>query len=71
MTVTLSRAGQAAADLLDRHGKRVAHVAKRVRPTAKLTLRPAHRLSPGRYALRLRVTAAGRALVITRALRIT
>jgi hypothetical protein len=70
VTVKLSRPGQAAADLIDKHGKRVAHVATRVRTTAKLTLRPARRLSPGRYAFRLRVTAAGRALVITRTLRI-
>ena len=70
VTVKLNRPGQAAADLLDRHSKRVAHAATRVHSTAKLTLRPAHRLSPGRYALRLRITAAGRALVITRALRI-
>ena len=70
VTVKLNRPGQAAADLLDRHSKRVAHAATRVQSTAKLTLRPAHRLSPGRYALRLRITAAGRALVITRALRV-
>jgi hypothetical protein len=70
VTVTVSRPGQAAADLLDRHGKRVAHVVTRVRRTVKFTLRPAHRLSPGRYAVRLRVTAAGRALVITRAVHI-
>ena len=70
VTVKLNRPGQASADLLDRHSKRVAHAATRVHSTAKLTLRPAHRLSPGRYALRLRITAAGRTLVITRALRI-
>lgn len=70
VTVILNRAGQASVDLLDRHGKRLAHVARRVRSTAKLTLRPAHKLSPGRYALRLKVTGAGKALVITRVLRI-
>lgn len=70
VTVKLNRPGQASADLLDRHNKRVAHVATRVRATAKLTLRPTHRLSPGRYAVRLRITAAGRTLVITRAVRI-
>ena len=70
VTVKLNRPGQAAADLLDRHSKRVAHASTQVHSTAKLTLRPAHRLSPGRYALRLRITAADCALVITRALRI-
>ena len=70
MTVTLNRAGQAALDLLDRHGKRLAHATKRVRSTVKLTLRPAHQLSPGRYALRLRVTGAGKPLVVTRVLRV-
>ena len=70
ITVRVSRAGRATADLLDRHGKRVAHLAARVHGAAKLTLRPAHRLSAGRYVLRLRVTAPGRTLVMTRSVRI-
>ena len=70
ITVRVSRAGRATADLLDRHGKRVAHLAALVHGAAKLTLRPAHRLSAGRYVLRLRVTAPGRTLVMTRSVRI-
>ena len=70
ITVRVNRAGRATADLLDRHGKRVAHLAARVHGAAKLTLRPAHRLSAGRYVLRLRVTAPGRTLVMTRSVRI-
>jgi methionine-rich copper-binding protein CopC len=66
----VSRAGRATADLLDRHGKRVAHLATRVHGAAKLTLRPAHRLSAGRYVIRLRVTATGRTLVMTRSVHI-
>jgi hypothetical protein len=70
VTVTLNRAGQASADLFDGHGRRIAHAATRVRSSAKLTLRPGHRMRPGRYAIRLRVTAAGHTLVVSRALRI-
>ncbi len=70
LTVTVSHAGKATADLLDKHGKRVAHAAATVRRAAKLTLRPAHRLRSGRYMLRLRVTATGRTLVVQRPVRI-
>jgi hypothetical protein len=70
ITVSVSRAGRATADLLDKHGKRVAHLAARVHGATKLTLRPAHRLGAGRYKLRLRVTATGRTLVMTRIVRI-
>ena len=70
VTVTVSRAGQAVADLLDRHGNRVAHATARVHGSARLTLRPAHRLRSGRYVVRVRVTAAGRTAAVTRSLRI-
>ena len=70
VTVSSSRAGRATANLLDRHGKRVAHLAARVRGVVKLTLRPAHRLSPGRYVLRVRIVFPGRTIAVSRNLRV-
>ncbi len=70
VTVTVNRPGVAVADLLDRTGRRTAHATVRVRGTMKLTLHPAHTLRPGRYVLRLRVTAAGRTVVTTHSVRV-
>jgi len=70
-TVTVARPAKLTADLLTRQGKRVAHLTKSLRKTATVALRPARKLSPGRYVLRLRLTAGGTTLATTRAVRIT
>ena len=70
VTVKVTEPGRATVDLLDRRGARRAHLVAAVRGTTRLALRPKHRLSPGRYLLRLRVSAGGRTVVVTRLLRV-
>lgn len=70
ITLRLTMPARASADLFRLGGKRLAHVAGPVKRNAKLTLRPAHVLSPGRYVVRLRFVAAGRTVVTTRTIRV-
>jgi len=70
LTVTLTRPAQATADLFGRHSKRLAHTSVAIRRTAKLTLRPHRRLSPGLYVLRLRFATTGRTVVIAKTVRV-
>lgn len=70
LTVTLDRRARITAELFARHGVRVARTVATADRIAHIALRPAHRLAPGRYVLRVRVAAGGRSVVKTRAVRV-
>jgi methionine-rich copper-binding protein CopC len=70
VAISVTRPARATADLLNVHGRRLAHATARVRHRLTLVLRPAQPLPHGSYLLRIRVTAGGSTVTATRTVRV-